>query len=140
MRKRNHVLYDISAASAIEFAILAPIFILVLLTILAFAVYFSANIAVQQVAADAARTAVAGLNAHERQQLVIAYVNYNVRGYAFLNPDSFVVSVADDPANSTQFTVTVEYDASHLPIWNLYSFAMPSSQIRHFSTIRIGGI
>ena len=43
--------------SAIEFALLAPLFILFLLGMVAYGIYFGASHSVQQIAADAARTA-----------------------------------------------------------------------------------
>lgn len=129
-----------SGSSAVEFAIVAPIFFLVLLTMIAYGIYLSAAHAVQQVAADAARTAVAGLSTTERQSLAKAFVDSSALDYAFLDKKHFNVSVGSDPANINQFTVTVEYDASDLPIWNLYTYALPQKTIRRFSTIRIGGI
>ena len=129
-----------SGSSAVEFAIVAPIFFLVLLTMIAYGIYLSAAHAVQQVAADAARTAVAGLSTIERQSLAKAFVDSSALDYAFLDKKHFNVSVGSDPANINQFTVTVEYDASDLPIWNLYTYALPQKTIRRFSTIRIGGI
>lgn len=129
-----------SGSSAVEFAIVAPIFFLVLLTMIAYGIYLSAAHAVQQVAADAARTAVAGLSTTERQTLAKAFVDSSALDYAFLDKKHFNVSVGSDPANINQFTVTVEYDASDLPIWNLYTYALPQKTIRRFSTIRIGGI
>lgn len=131
---------DISGASAIEFAIIAPFFLLILMTMIGFALFLSVSNSIQQVAADAARTAIAGLNSAERQKLAKDFIASSLAGYALLEPEDLTVTVSDDPANPDQFTVTVEYDASHLPIWNLYSFAMPSSQIRQFSTIRLGGV
>jgi Flp pilus assembly protein TadG len=52
----------------------------------------------------------------------------------------FHVTVGSDLSNSNQFTVTVEYDATELPIWSLYSYALPEKTIKRFSTIRIGGV
>jgi Flp pilus assembly protein TadG len=129
-----------SGSSAVEFAIVAPIFILVLLTMIAYGIYLSAAYAVQQVAADAARTAVAGLSTTERQSLAKDFVNKSALDYVFLDKKHFNVSVGSDPTNINQFTVTVEYDASDLPIWNIYTYALPEKTIRRFSTIRIGGI
>jgi Flp pilus assembly protein TadG len=48
---------------------LAPLFILLLLGMVAYGIYFGASHSVQQIAADGARTAIAGLNQTERQAL-----------------------------------------------------------------------
>jgi Flp pilus assembly protein TadG len=47
--------------AAIEFAIVAPLFILTLLTLVAYAIYLNTAHAVQQIAADSARIAVAAM-------------------------------------------------------------------------------
>ncbi|WP_164767076.1 TadE/TadG family type IV pilus assembly protein, partial [Mesorhizobium sp. M7A.F.Ca.CA.004.04.1.1] len=63
--------------SAVEFALLSPIFILLLLGMVAYGIYFGAANSIQQIAADAARTAIAGLNQTERQTLVASFVTNN---------------------------------------------------------------
>lgn len=127
-------------SSAVEFAIIAPIFLLVLLTMIGYGIYLMTAHSVQQVAADAARTAVAGLNNNERQALAKDFVTRTSLGYVFMDKRYFNVTVGQDLNNSNQFTVTVEYDATELPIWNLYSYALPEKTIKRFSTIRIGGV
>ncbi|MBL8581266.1 MAG: pilus assembly protein, partial [Rhizobiaceae bacterium] len=66
LRSKEFIKED-KATSAVEFAIIAPVFILVLFGLIAYGIYFGASHSVQQLAADAARTAVAGLNAEERE-------------------------------------------------------------------------
>ncbi|QCI98152.1 TadE/TadG family type IV pilus assembly protein [Agrobacterium larrymoorei] len=140
MARMAQFLRNRSGSSAVEFAIVAPVFILVLLTMIAYGIYLMAAYAVQQVAADAARTAIAGLNTTERETLAKDYVNKSALDYVFLDKRRVNVSVGTDPTNNNQFTVTVEYDATDLPIWSLYTYALPEKTIRRFSTIRIGGV
>lgn len=138
-----HYLRGISAcrkgASAVEFAIVAPVFILVLLTLLAFGIYLGTAHAVQQIAADSARAAVAGLNESERMTLAHRHIETVTLDYPFIDPEALEVSVRDDDEPG-QFTVRLSYDAKSLPIWNLFTYALPAQTIRRFSTIRIGGI
>lgn len=129
-----------SGGSAVEFAIVAPILFLTLFSLIGYGIYLSAAHAVQQIAADAARTAVAGLNPAEREQLVRNYFTMSTMNHALLDMRNFTLQVRDDPQNPNQFTVSVDYDASELPIFSLYSYAMPDPHIRRFSTMRIGGI
>ncbi|MCA0338677.1 MAG: pilus assembly protein, partial [Proteobacteria bacterium] len=60
--------------------------------------------------------------------------------YAFLNRAKMQVVVTDDPANPEQFTVTITYNSEDLPIWNLFTFALPSQKIKRYSTVRVGGM
>ena len=134
------ILSDRSGTSAVEFAIVAPVFICLLLTFFGYGFYPTTTHTIQQLVADAARTAVAGLSASERTQLATDFINRSTLDYPMLDRGKLQVTVADDAKNPDQFTVALAYDASGLPIWNLYSFAMPNSQIKRFSTIRLGGI
>lgn len=140
MRKLISLAKCRSGSSAVEFAIVAPILIMTLFSLVAYGIYLSAAHSVQQIAADAARTAVAGLNATEREQLVKDFLTRSTMDHALLDKKNFTLTVKQDPGNPNQFTVSVEYDASQLPIFNLYSYAMPDSHIRRFSTMRVGGI
>lgn len=129
-----------SGSSAVEFAIVAPFLFLTLFSLIAYGIYLSAAHSVQQIAADAARTAVAGLNEAEREQLVRDFISKSTMNHALLDMKNIALDVKADPANPNQFTVTIDYDATNLPIFSLYSYAMPSANIRRFSTMRIGGI
>lgn len=125
-------------AAAVEFAIIAPIFILTLLTMLAYGIYLSTAHAVQQMAADAARQAVAGLDAAERSEIVHDYLHLSLPDYVFIRPEKLDITVADDAA-AAQFTVRLTYDARDLPIWGLFTFPLPSTDIERSSTVRFGG-
>jgi len=140
MRTLSRLIDDRSGTSALEFAIIAPLFFLVLFTLIAYGIYLSVTHAVQQVAADAARTAVAGLNPAERVFLVNRYLDASHFDYAFLNRKKMQVVVTDDAANPDQFTVTITYDSGDLPIWNLFTFALPSQTIERYATVRVGGM
>ena len=132
---------DRSGTSAIEFAILSPLFILFLLGMLAYGIYFGASHSVQQIAADAARTAIAGLNEAERDKLASDYIRLNAVGYPFVDPDKLSVDARDSSADCNQFVITVSYDASSLPIWSLLrDLPLPRQTILRRSTIRVGGI
>ncbi|RFZ89223.1 pilus assembly protein [Shinella sp. WSJ-2] len=131
---------DRAGTSALEFAIIAPLFFLVLFTLIAYGIYLSVTHSVQQIAADAARTAVAGLNANERVTLVNHYLDASRFNYSFLNRQKMNVQVADDPGNPDQFTVTISYDSSDLPIWKMFTFALPQEKIERYATVRVGGM
>ncbi|MBL8594345.1 MAG: pilus assembly protein [Devosia sp.] len=125
-------------ASAVEFAIIAPVFILMIVGVLAYGIYFGAANSVQQIAADAARTSIAGLSASERNTLVTAFIENNAGAYVFIDPDEVDFSIGDDTSDPNQYKVTVTYDASQLPIWVL-PVPMPGKIISYTSTIRLGG-
>jgi Flp pilus assembly protein TadG len=130
-----------SGAAAVEFAILLPLYLFFLLGMVAYGIYFGAAHSVQQLSADAARTAIAGLSAEERQTLARRFIERNAEGYLFIDPDKLDVVIGDSTADGSQFDVTLSYDATDLPIWGLWErLPMPSRTILRRSTIRMGGI
>ncbi len=132
---------DDDAATAVEFAMLAPIFVLLILGMVAYGIYFGASHSVQQIAADAARTAIAGETTAERRTLVEAFVAANAGTYPFVDPNKLTADARDSVADPNQFDVSVRYDARNLPIWNLLAgLPMPDVTISRTSTIRMGGL
>ena len=141
MTRRPPFVKNISGTSAVEFALLAPLFFLLLLGMVAYGIYFGASHSVQQIAADAARTAIAGLDQAERQQLATTFITRHAGGYPFVDPSKLVVEIRDNTADGRQFVVKIRYDARNLPIWNLFDrLPLPDTTITRNSTIRIGGI
>nr|WP_295468683.1 TadE/TadG family type IV pilus assembly protein [Mesorhizobium sp.] len=53
---------SVDGATAVEFAMIAPVFIAFMLGMTAYGIYFGAAHSVQQLSADAARVALAGVN------------------------------------------------------------------------------
>lgn len=129
------------ASSAVEFALLTPVFLLMLCGMMAYGIYFGAAHSIQQLAADAARTAVAGLTQAERNALVAAFIANNADAYPLIARQQLSYAIGDKLNDPTQYMVTLSYDASTLPIWNFYPpLPLPNPIIRFSSTIRRGGI
>jgi Flp pilus assembly protein TadG len=129
-----------SGTSAVEFALVSPLMILLLFGMVAYGIYLGASHSIQEIAADAARAAVAGLDESERISLADRYIDRNAAAYPFVDRSKLSLAIADNPADADEFTVAIRYDARDLPIWNLLpSLPLPGMTIRHSSTIRIGG-
>lgn len=108
---------------------------------LAYGIYFGAAHSIQQIAADAARTAIAGVNAEERKALTSQFITSNAENYSFVDVDKLDFRIADSDADENQFVVQITYDARELPIWNIFAgLPLPGTTISRTSTIRIGGI
>lgn len=130
-----------AGTAAVEFALLCPLYLFLLLGMTAYGIYFGASHSVQQLSADAARAAIAGANATERSTLAAGFIQRNGNGYAFIDPAMLAVTVGDSTTDPGQFDILLSYDARHLPIWALFDgIAMPGQTIERRSTIRIGGI
>lgn len=137
--RSGNFLTGTSGASAVEFAIIAPVFLLLFSGMVAYGIYLGTVHSIQQLAADAARTAIAGINTSERQFLAQRFIDRNASGYPLVDGQKLTVNVRDSVDDHEQFMVTIRYDASGLPIWSLYPL-LPSQTIERTSTIRIGGL
>jgi len=131
---------DRRGASAIEFAIVVPVFLLIVLGILTYGIYLGSVHSVEQLAADAARASVAGLSDSERIQIATQHVTTNADGYPLLNASKIAVEAGASPLDSSQFRVLVRFDASDLPIWIMSGIVpMPDRMIERTSVIKRGG-
>jgi Flp pilus assembly protein TadG len=125
----------------IEFAIVAPVLIVILAGVVVYGLYFATVHNVQQIAAEAARASIAGMDQAERRTLATQAITNTIGSYSLLKPDRISVAVAAMAADSNYYEVTVTYDASHLGIWSLNGLVpMPSSTIQRASTVRRGGL
>lgn len=138
---RSSFLRQQSGTAVIEFAILTPVYLLMLTGMLAYGIYFGAAHALQQLAADAARTAIAGRDETERDALVSGFLARNAAAYMLIDSNHLSHEIGDSPLDANQYQVRLSYDASLLPIWNLYPpLPLPSSTIVYGATIRRGGL
>lgn len=138
---RHCIVTDRRGTSAVEFALLAPVYLLLVMGMAAYGIYLAASHSVQQLAADAARVAIAGLDSDERAELVRAFIDDNGGGYAFISHAKLDVAAAPSTLDPAQFVISLRYDASDLPVWNLFpGLSMPGTTIVRASTIRNGGM
>jgi len=144
MTKHFHSFRDFcrthSGASAVEFAVVLPVFMLLVFGIVMFGAYLAMVHDVQQLAAEAARTSVAGLSETERKTLAANYVTQNAASYPLIVPAHLSVNAATSGADPNVFVVTVNYDASNTFIYSLPSFVpAPPPVIVRSAAIPRGG-
>jgi Flp pilus assembly protein TadG len=131
---------DNSGVSAIEFAIVAPVFFLMVFGMLAYAIYFGTAHSIQQLAADSARASVAGISAAERAALAQTNVKNEVGNYPLLDPDRLTINAAPSSSDPNLFLVQLDYDASASTIFTLEGLVpMPPRTIQRQAVIRRGG-
>lgn len=138
MRRRGStMLDDTRGAAVIEFAILTPVFLMLMTGMLAYAIYFGTAHALQQLAADAVRVSLAGLTSQESRDLVEAYIRNNASSYMLIDERRLVRTVSAIGNDGVQMRLVLRYDASALPIWNLYPpLPLPDDEIVTATTIR----
>lgn len=131
---------DERASSAVEFAILAPVFLTLVFGMIAYAIYFGAAHSLQQLTADATRASVAGITTAERQTIVDTYLQQHTSGYLLLDPARLRHTANASAVDPEQFEVSLSYDTDDLPIWALTPFVpLPGRTLHSRSSIRLGG-
>jgi Flp pilus assembly protein TadG len=126
-------------ASAVEFAMLLPLFLAMVFGIVIFGSYLAVVHGLQQLAAEAARSSIAGMSASERSSLATSYVSTNVGTYPLISANSVSVNAATSPSDPNTFVVTVTYNASGMFIYSLPFVPAPSRTIVRSAAIPFGG-
>jgi Flp pilus assembly protein TadG len=99
-------------ATAVEFAIVASTFFVLIFGILIYGSYFASLSLVNHIAFEAARATVAGLSDDERSALAEARAVELATSYdGFLNTESIVVTPANTGDGLYSVTVTHDFDA-----------------------------
>jgi Flp pilus assembly protein TadG len=131
---------DRRGSSAVEFAIILPIYLMMLLGIFAYGSYLALVHGIQQITAEAARASVAGLSDAERLSLAKNTINLSLNSYPFIQADELTLKSAATDTATGVFSVTVSYDASGMFIFNLPNLIpMPNPVIVRTASIQRGG-
>ena len=101
-----------NAASAVEFAIVAPVFLLILFGVISFGFLMTLNSGVQQLAAESARAGIAGLDTTERKQLARNFIDQNVTSYPYIEKSVLQVQVNEKTGSLPVLEVVLTYDTS----------------------------
>ena len=113
----------------IEFAILLPVLITLLMGMICYGLYFGAAHSVQQLAADAARHSIAGTTLTERRTLVTGFVSTNGPSY-FLVRAERLSEVSATEQTGGRLRIRISYDATWLPIFGFSKIVpLPPSTI-----------
>lgn len=128
---------DSRGAAIVEFALLAPVLIAILLGILGYGQYFLLAHSAQQLANDSARATIAGMNAAERATLANATMARELARLPEIRPGTASLSVDEAPP---MVTVRVRVDASGIALFGVKLLPMPDPLIERSAVIQQGGV
>lgn len=139
MRTHGHILQKDrrrrEGAAAVEFALVGPILVLLLIAIVVYGGWFLMAQSVQALASEGARAAVGGLDAVERDALARREVTAAVRGVA-LDPDRTTIEVSEEAG---RLRVVVVYDTGDSLVMALGGMLpRPPVVIRRSAVIHVG--
>ena len=121
-------------AAAVEFALVGPVFILLLVGMIVYGAWFWMAHSVQSAVSEGARAAIAGLDAAERGHLAREVVEAQLKDLGLKAADA-VVGVRAEPG---RFRVEVAYDAGGHPLMALSPLTVPPPRtIRRAAVIRV---
>jgi Flp pilus assembly protein TadG len=126
-------------ATAVEFAMILPVFLTLVFGIVVFGSYLAMVHGVQQLAAEAARSSIGGLSDSERSSLATSYVTANVGTYPLIVAGNVSVNAATSTTDPNVFIVSVSYNASGTFIYSLPFVPSPPSTIVRSAAIPYGG-
>jgi Flp pilus assembly protein TadG len=126
-------------ASAVEFAMLLPVFLTLVFGIVVYGSYFTVIHGLQQLAAEAARASISGMSESQRSSIASSYVTANVGTYPLIIPGYLTVIAATSATNANIFVVTVNYNASQMFIYSLPFVPLPPSAMVQSAAIPYGG-
>lgn len=128
---------DKSGAAAVEFAIVGPMLILILMGVFTYGGYFLTAHTIQQLTNDAARAAIAGLDDEERRTLAAQSLQAGITGQTALRGELADLQVS---RSGQLLTVAVTYDAGDDVYWAFQSLVpVPAPIISRTASIRLGG-
>lgn len=138
MRQRLIRLYRSEhGAAALEFALVGPLFILLIMATVVYGGWMWMAQGVQHLAAEGARAPIAGIDVNERIALAHSSVADSVDGTTILDPEAVQVAVTSDHG---AIRVTITYDASNHPFMAMAGLLpSPPQTIRREAVIRTGG-
>jgi len=124
-------------ATIVEFALVLPLLICLLLGVLGYGQYFLLAHSVQQIANDAARATVAGLDADERANLARQSVADDVAALREFAASRIATQV-NEAGDSVAVAVTL--DAHGLAPFRTSIVPMPAPLIERRAVVRRGGL
>jgi Flp pilus assembly protein TadG len=138
MRKAVRLcLRDMRGTAILEFALVAPVFLAMLLGIVGYGGYFWRAHLLQEVANDGARAALPGLTAGERQSLAVAAVTAEFTTLASIDITRTATSYSETAGT---IMVSIQYDASRDGFMNVGLIPLPSKTIKRVAAVRIAGL
>jgi len=125
-----------SGTALIEFALVVPLFLTMLMGLVSYGGYFWRAHSLQQAANDAARASLAGLTASERETLALGSASTELTD---LGLDTARTTVAVSEAGAV-VTVRIAYDGRQDAFLNLGMIPLPSTTIQRIAAVRLGGL
>ncbi len=137
MARMTRFSHSREGSTAVEFALVGPLLILLLMGMVVYGGWFWLAQSVQSLASESARAAIGGLDATERETLARRFVAASDGGASGLDLARTAVVVESD---AEAIRVRISYDAASHPLMKLAVLIPdPPATIERSAVVRIGG-
>jgi Flp pilus assembly protein TadG len=137
LRRGYHLIGDRTGAAAVEFALVGPMLIFLMIGMVVYGSWFWLAQGVQTLASESARAALSGLDMAESHNLARAHVTNHAGRLMGVDPADVVVVVFTE---ADAIRVSVSYDASGHPLLAMAGLVpAPPSTIERSGVVRTGG-
>lgn len=126
---------DRDGAAAVELALVAPVFILLVFGMVVYGTWFSLAQSVQSLATESARASIGGLDATERRSLALAYIEAQTPASGL---DAARVAQTVE-VSDTVTRVTVRLDLDGHPVMTLGPVIPPPPSVIERSAVILSG-
>ncbi len=106
---------DKNGASAVEFALVAPVLMFILAAIVGYGMVFLTAISLQQLGADVTRATIGGFSVSEKRELAAEHLASARSEYVLINNNQVAVDVVYDTDTETT-VVEIAYDTTGHPV------------------------
>lgn len=128
---------DSTGSMAVEFALLCPILVVLLMGIVSYGGWLWLAQSMQGIASEAARASIGGLDDAERESLARAEVATHAGRLFQVAPEDVVIDVETD---ASQLVVRLSYDSAGHPLMQAATLLpRPPQQIEGVAVVRTGG-
>ena len=111
----THFIEDKRGASAVEFALVAPVLMFILAAIVGYGMVFLTAISLQQLGADVTRATIGGFSVSEKRELAAEHLAAARSEYVLINNNQVAVDVVYDTDTETT-VVEIAYDTTGHPV------------------------
>lgn len=111
----RHFIEDKKGASAVEFALVAPVLMFILAAIVGYGMVFLTAISLQQLGADVTRATIGGFSVSEKRELAAEHLASARSEYVLINNNQVAVDVVYDTDTETT-VVEIAYDTTGHPV------------------------
>ncbi len=111
----RHYFEDKKGASAVEFALVAPVLMFILAAIVGYGMLFLTAISLQQLGADVTRATIGGFSVSEKRELAAEHLAVARREYVLIDNNQVAVDVVYDTDTETTI-VEIVYDTTGHPV------------------------